>query len=275
MQRAPLLVDLIERADGPSLIALRGSDDPGSSYQLGTREYDWHSHVRGQVFCVESGLVHVRTSHGSWLLPPNRAGWMPPGERHWVSVSGATSGWSVMVAPLASRQLPERPCVIGISELMLGLVRRAVSWAAQEDLCPAQERIIHVLLDEIERAPHEPLHLPMPSDPRLARIARAVFEQPDDMRTLDEWAAWGAVSARTLRRAMQAETGFSFAGWRQQARLTHALEMLARGEPVGQVSDALGYASPSTFIAMFRRAFGDSPAHYFSARTGLRSPRVK
>ncbi|MBS2075231.1 helix-turn-helix domain-containing protein, partial [Klebsiella pneumoniae] len=74
------------------------------------------------------------------------------------------------------------------------------------------------------------------------------------------------LSARTLRRTFLAETGSSFAQWRQQARLTHALERLAQGEPVALVADALGYASPSNFIAMFRRAYGDSPAHYFASR---------
>lgn len=261
------MVDLIERADGPALIAFWGSEEPDSGYRLGTREYDWHSHVRGQVFCVESGLVHVRTLHGSWLLPPHRAGWIPPGERHWASVIGATSGWSVVVAPDESLKLPNRPCVIGISELMRALVRRAVSWTAQDHLSPSQERIIQVLLDEMKCAPHQPLHLPMPSDPRLARIAQAFFERPGDRRTLEDWAVWGGVSARTLRRLMQAETGFSFARWREQVRLVHALEMLAKGQQVAAVSDTLGYASPSNFIAMFRRAFGHSPGRYFSART--------
>jgi AraC-like DNA-binding protein len=258
--------DFIERADGPALVAIWGSDAPGSPYQLGTREYDWHSHVRGQIFCIESGLVHIRTSHGSWLLPPHRAGWIPPGESHWASVSGATSGWSVVVAPKESRQLPDRPCVVGVSDLLRALVGRAVSWTAQPVLDPPQQRIIRVLLDEIARAPHEPLHLPMPSDVRLARIATAIFEQPGNTRTLEQWAAWGAVSARTLRRLMQAETGLSFSEWRQQARLTRALEMLAQRRPVATISDALGYASPSNFIAMFRRTFGCSPARYFAAR---------
>ena len=73
--RIPPSIEPIEDAGGPALIALRGGDDPDSPYRLGSREYDWHSHVRGQLFCVESGLVHVRTSHGSWLLPPRaRAG---------------------------------------------------------------------------------------------------------------------------------------------------------------------------------------------------------
>ncbi|WP_233622861.1 cupin domain-containing protein [Burkholderia seminalis] len=57
--------DPSERADGPSLIAVWGEDDGSNAYQLGTREVDWHSHLRGQVFCVESGFAHVRTPHGS------------------------------------------------------------------------------------------------------------------------------------------------------------------------------------------------------------------
>lgn len=258
--------DIADRLDGPPVVALWGSDGPSPDFQLGTREYDWHTHKRGQVFCVESGLIHVRTSHGSWLLPPHRAGWMPPDVPHKVSVSGAMSGWSVLTAPAVSGDLPAEPCVIAIGDLMLALVRRAVSWTAQERLEPEQERVVAVLLDEIRRAPHEPLHLPMPTDPRLLRIAKAILDRPDDDRTAEEWADWGALSPRTLRRLVLAETGLSFAQWRQQARLTHALEMLARGDPVAIVSDALGYATPSNFIAMFRRAFGDSPAHYFAIR---------
>lgn len=175
------------------------------------------------------------------------------------------------MAPEQSRQLPSYPCVIGVSELMRALVCRVVSWTEQEQRDPSQERITQVLLDDITRAPHAPLHLPMPSDPRLERIAKAVLERLDDPRTLEEWAAWSGVSPRTLQRLMQAETGFSFARWRQQARLTHALEMLAKGQPVAIVSDALGYASSSNFIAMFQRAFGDPPARYFSARALVRS----
>jgi AraC-like DNA-binding protein len=58
----------------------------------------------------------------------------------------------------------------------------------------------------------------------------------------------------------------SFAQWRQQARLVHALERLARGESVAGVADALGYATPSNFITMFKRSFGESPARYFAKR---------
>lgn len=258
--------DYSEWREGPWLIAVRGDVAPDNEYRLGTREYDWHHHVRGQVFCVETGLIHVQTSHGSWLLPPHRAGWMPPAVPHRISIAGALSGWSLFVAPEACDGLPPHPCVIGISEVMQALARRAVGWNKQEPLNPEKARIAAVMRDEIARAPHESLHLPMPTDPRLARVARAVLAEPGNTRTLEEWAAFGAMSARTMRRLILAETGLTFAQWRQQAQLTHALEMLARGVAVAEVADALGYASPSNFIAMFRRAFGDSPARYFSNR---------
>ena len=101
---------------------------------------------------------------------------------------------------------------------------------------------------------------------RLLRIADAVLRAPGDARTLDAWAAWAGLSPRSLTRLCQAELGMSFAQWRQQAGLVHALEALARGASVAGVSDALGYATPSNFIAMFRRAFGESPARYFAKR---------
>ena len=48
------------------------------------------------------------------------------------------------------------------------------------------------------------------------------------------------------------------------------MERLARGDSVANVADALGYATPSHFIAMVRRCFGDSPAHYFAQRSPSR-----
>jgi AraC-like DNA-binding protein len=254
----------IESRDGPAVIAYWDEGQAASEYgDRETRSYDWHRHYRGQFYCIESGLVHARTAHGSWLLPPHRAGWMPPGELHTVSLSGPMSGWGVFIAPEACAGLPERTCVLGVNELMRALVRRASSWGRCERLDAEQERVTAVLLDEIRRAPHEPLSLPMPVDRRLQRIAQAVLDQPHDNRALEDWAARAGLSARSLSRLFRAETALSFAQWRQQARLCRALEHLADGEPVAAVAERLGYANASAFIAMFRRAYGHSPARYF------------
>jgi AraC-like DNA-binding protein len=261
--------DPSERADGPALFAFWGADEPGNEFRLGTREYAWHRHVRGQLFYIESGLVRLRTAQGSWLLPPHRAGWLPAGVDHEASVSGVLSGWGVMLRPDVTAGLPQQPCVVGVSEMLRALVRRAASWSSAEQLEPEQERVVAVLLDEIRLAPREALHLPMPTERRLLAIANLLIERPQDDRTFDELAMWAGLSARTARRHFVAQTGMSFAQWRQQSRLTLALEMLANGDAVAHVADALGYATPSNFIAMFRKAFGESPGRYFSSRGGL------
>lgn len=260
------LSELIERADGPALIAYWLGEEVASEYGEESHFHDWHQHVRGQFFCIESGLIQVHTRHGSWLLPPHRAGWMPPGEPHTVTISGPMSGWGLFITPAVDHGLPEHPCVIGVTELTRALVRRASSWAWHDELSDEQERVMAVLLDEMRRAPHEALYLPMPVDRRLSRIAHAVLEQPHDNRGLEAWAAWAGLSARSLSRLFRAETDLSFAQWRQQARLTRALERLAEGMPVAAVADALGYVSVSAFVAMFRRNFGQPPARYFAQR---------
>ncbi len=260
------LHDRIETTDGPAVIAYWNEGEATSEHLHGSHKYGWHSHVRGQFYCVVSGLLQVRTAEGSWLLPPHRAGWMPPGVEHTVSLSGPMSGWGVFITPDRCRDLPGQPCVIGITELLRALVRRASHWVWEQQLNGEQERVLEVLLDEIRHAPHEQLHLPVPSDRRLLRIVHAVLEQPHDNRSLEEWATWAGLSARSLSRLFRQETALSFAQWRQQARLTRALERLADGESVNTVADTLGYASPSAFVAMFRRSFGQPPARYFASR---------
>lgn len=258
-----LLHALLERADGPPLIAyeVRG--------EVPLKEVDWHSHVRGQFFYVEEGIITTQTEHGSYLLPPHRAGWMPPGFMHTVSVAGPSRAWGVFIAPDAAAGLPDRPCVVGVNDLFRAVIKRAASWPINLDGTgpepePEKERIFAVLLDELRRAPVESFYLPMPSDRRLRRVAMAMFERPDDTRGIDEWASWAGMSTRTLTRLFRQETQCSVAQWRQQARLTRALERLATGEAVSIVADALGYATPSAFVAMFRKAFGDSPGRYLA-----------
>ena len=47
--------------------------------------------------------------------------------------------------------------------------------------------------------------------------------------------------------------------------LYYVRSRLAAGQPVTRVALDLGYASPSAFGAMFRRAFGTTPSRYFSS----------
>lgn len=259
---SPASPDYSELLDGPALCVFHGADAPGSEFRLGSRDYDWHAHARGQLFGLDGGSMRVHTEAGSWLLPPQRAGWIPAGQRHQVSVAGAASGWVALVHPDAATGLPATPCVLGVSSLLRGMVRRAAEWPDKLALDAAQSRFAAVLLDEIEAAPQERLHLPWPRDRRLGRLAQALTDDPADNRPLEAFAAQAGLAPRTAQRLFAQETGLGFAQWRQQLRLIHALERLSAGQSVAQVADALGYATPSNFIAMFKRAYGMTPGRY-------------
>ena len=84
-----------------------------------------------------------------------------------------------------------------------------------------------------------------------------------DARPLTEWGHEVGASARTLARLFVTETGMGFERWRTHARLAAALPMLAAGDGVSTVAHKVGYATPSAFVAAFRREIGTTPAEYF------------
>ncbi|KAB7771351.1 AraC family transcriptional regulator [Xanthomonas maliensis] len=258
-----------EWADGPVVIAFLAE-----LQAVWAPETDWHAHVRGQLMYVEHGVLTVHTEQGTLSLPPGCAGWLPPGQPHTVELAGPLRGWGLVVRPDACGALPAHGGVIRLTGLAREALMRAASWRLDRSLDPTQQRVAAVLLDELRQVQIEHLHLPMPVDRRLLRIARQLLATPADPRSLDEWATWAGLSSRSLSRHFRSETGLSFAQWRQQARLTEGLRRLGDGGAVAQVADHLGYSSPSAFVSMFHRHFGAPPMRYLAGTHagGLASP---
>ncbi|MDE5015039.1 AraC family transcriptional regulator, partial [Francisella tularensis subsp. holarctica] len=76
------------------------------------------------------------------------------------------------------------------------------------------------------------LHLPMPKTDRVIKVANAIIDNPSISISLEQWAAFAAMSPRTLRRAFLSEPGLSFSRWRQRAPLARGLDLLASGSSV-------------------------------------------
>lgn len=229
--------------------------------QTESRKTERHSHERGQLIGSLKGAISVCTDQGQWIVPPINAIWLPPHVAHWFRSHGAFNGWSVYVANDACTALPQTVRVISHSGLLQEAVARAATWT-ETNLSPAQSHIAKVILDEIALTQEEPLGLPMPSDPRLQKIARALADDPAIQRTLQEWAAWSYIAPRTLSRRFVLETGLTFRIWRQRLRLHKSLEMLIEGRPVTTVAFDLGYDTVSAFIELFREHFGTTPGCY-------------
>ncbi|MGK5033301.1 AraC family transcriptional regulator [Janthinobacterium sp. MDT1-19] len=227
-----------------------------------------HSHASGQLFGAMRGLLSVAADSGQWVVPASHCVWMPPHHVHALRSHGPFAGWSVYVDEASCGSLPAAPCVMRVSGLLREAVRRASTWddGALDALDVRQARVAGVILDEIAAAPHEPFGLPLPTDPRLLRVARAVLDDLADERGVEALAAWAGVSPRTLARRFTSETGFTPSAWRQRARILRALELLAASQPASQpvttIALDLGYDNVSAFIAMFKRVMGVTPGRY-------------
>lgn len=222
----------------------------------------WHAHAHAQLIYGASGLMRIESSAGAWVVPPARAVWIPAGIEHQVTCVGRVVMQAVYVLPQAAPWLPRDCLVMDVSPLLRELVAAAMELEADYDLGGPEARLVAVLIDGLRARPLEKLHLPMPEDKRLRAVTQSLIANPGDARTLADFAGDAGASARTLARRFVAETGLSFGAWRQQLRLHEALARLASGEPVTSVAFAVGYDSPSAFIAMFRKTLGDTPGRY-------------
>ena len=241
-----------------------------------------HSHPWAQVAISTTGVIRLTVDRGTYIVPPSRALWIPPGVEHAVTMvesadlrtlyfhqprgrcgPGALGGGSADRA----EQAAWRQCrVLEVSELLRALVREMPT--APDDSPPLtppellRERHLSALIrDELARANAVKLGVDLPHDKRLRHLCEAVLADPTRHETLAAWARDTGASPRTVARLFRQELGSTFTQWRQQVVLAKAVSLAAGRRPMGQIAAELGY-SPSAFSAMVRRALGQPPGRF-------------
>jgi len=255
-----------EYEDTPRDVVATGNDYP-AHFVLPA-----HAHKRNQLLYAATGVVKVITPEGSWVVPPRRALWIPAGVMHEVHMDGAVSTRSAYVQQEAAdaAQLSRHCQVISVSPLLHELLQVAVDLPAEYALDGRDGRIMALLIDEIRTMPTLALNTPLPSEPRLRRLCRAMLDAPALEIDIDAMADKAEMSRRSFTRSFRQQTGMSFAAWRQQACLLAALTRLGRGESITQVAIELGYGSTSAFTAAFRRVLGAPPSRYLAGDQHVR-----
>jgi AraC-like DNA-binding protein/quercetin dioxygenase-like cupin family protein len=222
-----------------------------------------HSHRRAQLTWAVSGVMTVTAAQGAWVVPPNRAVWIPGGTIHEIRMSGRVAMRALYVEPGSARELAGECKVIMVTPLLRELILEIVTAPLDYDETSRMGHVVALVLDEIRTLDAQPLHLPMPRDRRLRTVCEALLRDPARAETLEAWSDTAGGSSRTLARLFAKETGMRFVDWRRQARLAAALVRLASGQDVASVGRRVGYASPSAFTQMFRTALGKTPSEYF------------
>lgn len=227
-----------------------------------------HTHPRAQLIFATEGVMEITTAQATWIAPTGRAVWVPGDVEHAVRMMGRVAMRTLYIEPAASQSAPSQCEVIEVSALLRALILEAVALPVDYDDGGRGGLIMRLILEELRTLDLVPLHVPMPRDPRLRRICRALIKEPGRTETLDAWGIQVGATARTLANHFKAETGLTFGRWREQARLVEAVRRLALKQSVAVIAQDLGYRSESAFIVMFRRALGRTPARYFDRLRG-------
>jgi AraC-like DNA-binding protein len=239
----------------------RSSADPSANSLVHREQIAWHGHRVHQLVYPIRGVLQVSTERGSWVVPPNRAVWIPAFIAHAHQAHGPTEmrGLKFDVPnPLAH----DTPTVLSVSPLLREVIRALTD--DRELTGDHRHHLEQTALHELRGVEALPLGLPAPHDPRLVDLAAILQENPADPRSLPQLGRAVGASSRTLSRLFREQTGITFPQWRAQLRLHHALKLLAAGSPVTRVAADCGYRSPSAFIESFRLAFGTTPGRYQS-----------
>jgi AraC-like DNA-binding protein/mannose-6-phosphate isomerase-like protein (cupin superfamily) len=235
----------------------------GNDYPAG-HHHPPHRHRRWQLLYAASGIMVVGTAHGAWVVPPQRAVWVPGGTRHEIRMIDRVTTRSVYVEPDAATELPRRCQVVGISPLVRRLLLEAVDLPAEYEAGDRAGLIMALLLHELQQLPILPLCVPFPQNAKLAEQCRAFMSRPGAHGAIDDWSSAAGMSRRGFTRLFRRETGLSLSAWRQQACAVASLPRLAAGDAVTTVALDMGYGSPEAFTKMFKRVLGVPPSRYFS-----------
>jgi AraC-like DNA-binding protein len=233
----------------------------------------WHFHDWDQLVYASSGVMTVRTEKGSWIVPTQRAVWIPAGTAHQIRMSGRVCMRTLYLKPRLTSSLPRRCEVVNVRPLLRELILHACETPALAKTQPAHAHLISTILDQLRAAESVALQLPELADPRSLRVARIILDDPSDQRSLQHLCQRAGASKRTIERLFRTETRMTFGKWRQQLRLTHALRLLAEGNKITQVALDSGYSTASAFISLFKKSLGTTPSRYFRNLAGNQAPR--
>ncbi|KUL32983.1 helix-turn-helix domain-containing protein [Actinoplanes awajinensis] len=218
---------------------------------------DWlpHAHPMHELVWVRGGTLTSRIGNRIFTVPAGYGLWLPAGVVHGGRLTAGAELHDAFFVPERTPVAFAGPTSITMTPLLESLLLRLVRTDLDAGARARTEAVVFDVLDPSERQ----FALELPGDPRIDGIAEALLADPADDRGLQEWADQLGISDRTITRAFRGTTGLSFAQWRQALRVHQALALLSEGVDVRGVSERLGYAQPSTFIAAFQRVMNVTP----------------
>ena len=254
---AAIIGRLTSTGDGIHMVA--------NSYGRGVRLHT-HMHREAQLVYAARGTMQVTTPKGRWLVPPDRAVWVPAQLPHAIDVL-ADIEMRTLYFDLAWLAREERSgslaaeFVVRVSPLL----HQAILALFDDHNTPDRTTLlVKLAMLELHQAEDSATFIPLPHEPRCRRAADIVLADPTGDHEIETLAREVGTSARTLSRLFSAETQLSFKSWCQRARIAAAIEKISTDGnlSVKQLASDLGYASVPAFSHAFRQVTGKTPTEF-------------
>ncbi|HYZ39257.1 MAG TPA: helix-turn-helix transcriptional regulator [Stellaceae bacterium] len=234
-------------------------------YKKGVR-LDTHMHREAQLVYAARGTMQVTTPKGRWLVPPDRAVWVPARLEHSIDVLADIEMRTLYfdVAWLKCERRSESlnaEFVVRVSPLLHQAILALFDGRNKNE---RTELLIRLAMLELHHAEDSATFIPLPHEPRCRRAADIVLDDPTAAHEIETLAQKVGTSARTLSRLFSSETQLSFKSWCQRARIAAAIERLSTQADVSvkKLASELGYASVPAFSHAFRQVTGKTPTEF-------------
>jgi AraC-like DNA-binding protein len=239
------------------------------NYRKGTR-LDTHMHREAQLVYAARGMMQVTTPKGRWLVPPDRAVWVPALSEHAIDVL-ADIEMRTLYFDLAWLGREPRSdslaaeYVVRVSPLLHQAILALFDGRHDTDRIAL---LVKLIMLELHQAEDSATFIPLPHEPRCRRAADIVLADPTGSHEIETLAREVGTSARTLSRLFSSETQLSFKSWCQRARIAAAIERLSVDGSISvkQLAADLGYASFPAFSHAFRQVTGKTPTEFAEAQ---------
>jgi AraC-like DNA-binding protein len=236
--------------------------------------YDWHSHSRHLLLYSLSGRIILRSRQARWLLPPQRAAWIPAGIKHQTTLDRAETV-SIFFKSVPRGFQVDDIRIIRANSLLREMLLYSLRWPAQGELSKRDgtlqksffQALAHLCLDWIHQ--ELPFRLPVPKDAAVMKAVQHLFDHLDSA-SVKSAAQASLQSVRTLRRRFLPDTGFTWQQYALHARLLQAMDaLLSTRKSVIEVAYSVGYDSPSAFAKAFSKFTGASPLAFRKSRVNF------
>ncbi len=161
---------------------------------------------------------------------------------------------------------------------------KLAEWLLEEQhVDPANERslyilrlMLHIYTDAVTRSQSEDqgtLHGIKFDGHRIGPLLKRINKAPNVAITLEQAAGTCNLSPAYFSRYFKRAFGMPFSTYVRLHRLhLAARHLLGSDEPIGRISDELGFSQPSYFIAGFKQQFGITPKQYrMCHKSGIRT----